>query len=297
MPIQIMDAPAALGFVLSQRTALESEVLSKPYPEFKYARMIPIDTSANPYAASVTFFLRDSVGKAKFINASGDDIPYANTTMTKFEQTVMTAGIGAQWSLEEIGAAAQLGMSLATDELDAARQSYERLVEEVAFVGDASISVEGLFNTTGITTTAAGVAWASATSAQIVQQIVDDFTAVRTSTLGIETADTLVLPIAQHALIATKAYGVEGGLTILQYLQNALTALMGKPIMVESDYRLTARAVVYKRAPDAMKMHIPMPLQFVPPQMFNFKVKTLGMFRFSALNIRKPASMRYRTGI
>lgn len=297
MAQMIMDAPAALGFVLSQRTSLESEVLKKPYPEFKYSRMIPIDTSANPYAASVTFFTRDSVGKAKFINASGDDIPYANTTMSKFEQSIMTAGIGAQWSLEEIGAAAQLGISLSTDELDAARMAYERLVDDVAFTGDTTIGVEGLFNTTGITSTAAGTAWASATSAQIVQQVVDDFTAVRTSTIGIETADTLMLPIAQHALIATKAYGVEGGLTILDYLQKALTALMGKPITVESDYRLSNKAVIYKRAPDALKMHMPMPLQFIPPQMFNFKVKTLGMFRFSALNIRKPASMRYRTGI
>lgn len=293
----IMDAPAALGFVLSQRTSLESEVLNRPYPEFKYAEMIPIDTSANPYAASVTFFTRDSVGKAKFINASGDDIPYANTTMSKFEETVRTAGIGAQWSLEEIGAAAQLGISLSTDEMDAARMAYERLVDDVAFVGDASINVEGLFNTAGITTTAAGTAWSAATSAQIVQQVVDDFTAVRTATLGIETADTLVLPITQHALIVTKAYGVEGGLTIAQYLQNALTQLMGKPVTIASDYRLTNRAVIYKRAPDALKLHMPMPLQFIPPQMFNFKVKTLGMFRFSALNIRKPQSMRYRTGI
>jgi len=297
MTMMIMDAPAALGFVLSQRTHLETEVLNRPYPEFKYARMIPVDTSANPYAASVTFFTRDSVGKAKFINASGDDIPYANTTMSKFEQTVMTAGIGAQWSLEEIGAASQLGISLSTDELDAARMAYERLVDDVAFVGDTGIGVEGLFNTTGITSTAAGTAWNVATSAQIVQQVVDDFTAVRTASLGMETADTLVLPIAQHALIVTKAYGVEGAATVEQYLQSALSKLMGKPITIESDYRLTNKAVVYKRAPDALKLHMPMPLQFIPPQMFNFKVKTLGMFRFSALNIRKPVTMRYRTGI
>lgn len=297
MTMMIMDAPAALGFVLSQRTHLETEVLNRPYPEFKYARMIPIDTSAHPYASSVTFFTRDSVGKAKFINASGDDIPYANTTMSKFEQTVMTAGIGAQWSLEEIGAASQLGISLSTDELDAARMAYERLVDDVAFVGDTGIGVEGLFNTTGITSTAAGTAWNVATSAQIVQQVVDDFTAVRTASLGMETADTLVLPIAQHALIVTKAYGVEGAATVEQYLQSALSKLMGKPITIESDYRLTNKAVIYKRAPDALKLHMPMPLQFIPPQMFNFKVKTLGMFRFSALNIRKPVTMRYRTGI
>ena len=296
MPM-IMDAPAALGFVLSQRTSLEREVLTRPYPEIKYATRVPVDTTANPYAASVTFFTRDVVGKAKFLNGKGDDIPYANTTMSKFEETIRTAGIGAAWSLEEIGAAAQLGIPLASDELDAARMAYERLVDDVVHIGDTGIGVEGLLNTTGITSTAAAAAWSAATSAQIVQQVVDDFTAVRTDTLGMETADTLLLPIAQHALIVTKAYGAEGGLTIAQYLQQALTALMGKPVTIDSDYRLANKSVVYKRDPSALKLHMPMPLQFIPPQMVNFEVKTLGMFRFSSLNIRKPKTMRYRTGI
>ncbi|MGL5734510.1 MAG: major capsid family protein, partial [Beijerinckiaceae bacterium] len=192
----IMDAPTALGFVLSQRTSLETEVLNRPYPEIKYAQRVPVDTSANQWAASVTFFTRDSVGKAKFINGKGDDVPLANVTMSKFEETVRMAGIGASWSLEEIGVASQLGVSLATDTLDAARVAYERLVDDVVHVGDTGIGVEGLLNTTGITSTVAAAAWSAATPAQIVQQIVDDFTAIRTATLGMEIANVLLLPIA-----------------------------------------------------------------------------------------------------
>lgn len=293
----IMDAPTALGFVLSQRTSLETEVLNRPYPEIKYASRVPVDTTANQWAASVTFFTRDQVGKAKFINGKGDDVPLANVTMSKFEETVRMAGIGASWSLEEIGAASQLGVSLASDTLDAARMAYERLVDDVVHTGDTGLGVEGILNTTGIGTTAAGTAWSVATPAAIVQQVIDDFTAIRTSTLGMEIANTLLLPIAQHALIETRAYGVEGGLTIADYLRKALRALMGFDVKIESDYRLSNRAVVYKNAPDALKLHMPMPLQFLPPQYVNFEVKTLGMFRFSAVNIRKPLTMRYRTGI
>lgn len=299
MNIMIMDAPAALGFVLSQRTSLEAQVLAKPYPEIKYPRLVPVDTSANPYAASVTFFTRDSVGKAKFINGNGDDIPYANTLTSKFEQTILTAGIGAQWSLEEIGAAAQLGINLSTDELDAARMAFERLVDDTTFIGDATINVEGLFNTTGISSAAAAQTFAAGTSVQIVTTINDALTAVMTGSQGIEMADTIILPIAQYALIATKAYGIEGGLTILEYIQksNVYTAMTGLPLTITADHRLSGKMVVYKRAPDVLKLHMPMPLQFIPPQMVNFKVKTLGMFRFSAVNIRKPGAVRYVTGI
>ncbi|MGL5736622.1 MAG: major capsid family protein, partial [Beijerinckiaceae bacterium] len=231
------------------------------------------------------------------INGKGDDVPLANVTMAKFEETVRMAGIGASWSLEEIGVASQLGVSLATDTLDAARMAYERLVDDVVHVGDTGIGVEGLLNATGITSTVAAAAWSAATPAQIVQQIVDDFTAIRTATLGMEIANVLLLPIAQHALIETRAYGVEGGLTIADYLRKALKALMGFDVTIDSDYRLVNRYVIYKKAPDALKLHMPMPLQFIPPQFENFEVKTLGMFRFSALNIRKPQTMRYRTGI
>jgi hypothetical protein len=296
MPMMMMDAPAALSFVLSQRTSLERDVLLRPYPQFKYAERVFVDRTANPWAASVTFFTRDMVGRAKFVNGSGDDIPYANVTRSKFEETIRTAGIGAKWSLEEIGAAQMHGVNLSTEELDAARMAYELLVDDVVHTGDTGLGVEGLFNTTGITTTAAGTAWSAATSAAIVAQVVALFDGVRTATLGTEIADTLLLPLSAHTLIATRAYGVEGGITILEFLEKSLQAMLGFVPMIQADYRLT-RAVVYKRTPDAVKLHMPMPLTFLAPQYENFQVKTLGMFRFSALNIRKPQTMRYLTGV
>ena len=58
MNTQIMDAPAALGFVISQRSHIEAEVMRKPYPTILYPRLMQVDTSANQFAASVTFFTR-----------------------------------------------------------------------------------------------------------------------------------------------------------------------------------------------------------------------------------------------
>ncbi|MDT1904061.1 DUF2184 domain-containing protein, partial [Acinetobacter baumannii] len=82
-----------------------------------------------------------------FINGKGDDVPLANVTMSKFEETVRMAGIGASWSLEEIGAASQLGISLASETLDATRMAYERLVDDVVHTGDTGLGVEGILNT------------------------------------------------------------------------------------------------------------------------------------------------------
>lgn len=121
MPTQIMDAQAALGFVVSQRTHIETEVLRRPMPEITYSRLIPVDTSPAAFAPSVTFFSQDNVGQAKFINGKGDDIPLVNLMRTKFEQTVNMAGVGYSFSLEEIGAAQLYGQSLSSDGAMAAR--------------------------------------------------------------------------------------------------------------------------------------------------------------------------------
>jgi hypothetical protein len=295
----IMDAPNALGFVINQQTHIETQVLKKPYPAIRYAELIPIDTSATPFAASITHFSQDYTGRAKFINGKGDDIPLANITGTKYELTVNTAGIGYSFSLEEIGRAAQLGMNLSTEGAASARLAYEQLVDEVAFVGDTTLGIEGLYNTTGISSAAAAQAFSAATPAQILVTVNTAINAVFSSTNGIELPDTIVLPITQFADIASRAMGPEGMMTVLDFIQrkNVYTVQTGQPLRIVADRRLSNRMVVYRRDDTVLKMHMPMPLRFIAPQMVNLEVKVLGMFRFAPISIRRPGAMRYVTGI
>ena len=299
MTMKIMDAPAALGFVVSQRSHIETEVLRKPYPAIRYAQLIPIDTSANPYAQSVTFFAQDSVGRAKFINGKGDDVPLVNITGSKFEQTVNMAGVGYSFSLEEIGAAQMMGTNLSSDGADAARLAYEQFVDEVAFVGDTTLGIEGLYNTTGITTAAAGATFAASTPQAVLAIINTALSAILTTTQGIEMADTIALPLAAYADIATRQLAPESDVTVLDFVRraNVYTTMTGQPLTIVGDRRLTTQMVVYRRDPGVLKMHMPMPLMFIPPQMVNLEVKVLGMFRFAPVNIRRPGAMRYVTGV
>lgn len=296
---EFMDMQAALGFVVNQRTHIETEVLRKPYPEIKYARMIPVDTSANPFALSVTHFAQDSVGKAKFVSGKGDDIPLVNVKGSKFEQTVNTAGIGYSFSLEEIGAAQQLGQNLSADKAEAARMGYERLVDEVAFLGDATLGVEGLYNMTGITTAAAGATFAASTPDEIATIINTALNAINTETLGMEVANTIVLPLKTSVQLHRRM--TDGTGTVLDYIRSAniYTSDTDQPLTIEFDYRLDAlnKMVVYRRDPQVLKMHMPMPLRFIAPQPVNLEIKVLGMFRFAPVNIRRPGAVRYISGV
>ena len=291
------DAQAALAFVVSQATYIEREVFDIPYPEIVYARMIPIDTSAGEFSASVTFFTQDLVGKAKLMNGAADDFPLANLVRTKFEQSVLDASIGYEFSLAEIGQAQMLGRSLSTEGAMAARLAYEQLVDAVALAGDSGI--EGLYTTTGITSTAAAAAWSGATAAQILADVNGIISRIVAATGGIHWPNTLVLPLAQFSLIAGKQIDATNQMTILEFVRrsNAYTAKTGLPLEIFADVRLTNKAACYKRDPQVLKMHIPMPLRFLPPQMVNLQVRVPGMFRFAPLSIRQPKAIQYISGM
>jgi hypothetical protein len=192
-----------------------------------------------------------------------------------------------------------MGMALTSEGAAAARLAYEQLVDEVTHIGDTSMNLEGLFNHTGITTVAAAQTIAAATPDQALATINGSITGIFAATNGIELPDTVVLPLAVFGDITTRRLGSTDGMTVLEFIQksNVYTARTGQPLNIEFDHRLTNRMVTYKKDPGVLKLHMPMPLQFLPPQAVGLEVRVLGAFRFSPINIRRPAAMRYTTGV
>ena len=101
--INLGDAVQAnLGFVVGQTSHIEAKVNRISYPDIQYQDLIPVDTSANPWATSVTFFSMDGTGAAQWINGRASDIPVVGTAMEKFETSVHMAGMGYDFGIEEV---------------------------------------------------------------------------------------------------------------------------------------------------------------------------------------------------
>lgn len=290
MNMQVMDWDAALGYVTSQRSHIETEVLKRKYPTIRYAQIVPIDTSANPFAPSVTFFAQDSVGKAKIMNGKGDDVPLANIYTKKFEETIQLGGIGYSFSIEEIGAAAQIGRNLSSDGADAARMAYEQLVDETV--------LNSFYNAPGITTVAAAKTFALSTAHEILSEINKVLAGIFEDSEGRELADSLILPIAQYAHIATQPLSQDNEKTVMEFIQkaNIYTVQTGQPLTIIADHRVD-KMIAYRRDPQVVKAHMPMPLRFLNPQPVNLEIKVPGMFRFSESNIRNTKAIRWLTGV
>ena len=303
---------ANLGFVVSQTSHIEAEVYSIKYPDIQYPDLIPVDTSANPYVTSVTYWSMDKVGKAEWVGGKAKDIPLVGLSMQKFETPVYMGGIGYDYGIEEVGQAAMLGMNLGAEKAMAARRAYEEFVDRVSLFGDSAKGFSGLFDYPGVDNSAvaadgtgSSTTWASKTGDQILRDVNDMISGIYTDTLTTEIADTLIMPFARYNTIATKRLG-DTNLTVLEFLRqnNVYTATTGQPLVIRGVRGLetagagsTARMVAYRRSPEVLKLHIPMPHQFLPVQVMGLSYEVPGVFRLGGLDIRLPGAVRYRDGL
>lgn len=304
---KLLDAQSALGFTIQQTSVIEREVNQIEYPDVNYAELIPLDFSGGEWAKSVTYFSGDKYGKADWINGNADDIPMAGTTLTKHETQVYTAGIGYGWGLEEISQAVMLGRNLPADDAVAARRAYEEMVYRTLLFGDASKNFTGLFNAPGVTAAATAATWDNATPDQVITDMNNMLIGQFTGTLFTSMADTLLLPYDRFLYLASTPRSNESDTSILTWYlaNNPYTALTGRPLRIRGVQGLqtagaggTHRAVAYRRDPNVVKAHIPMPHRFLPVyQAGPIRWEVPGIFRLGGTDVRRPLDVSYLDAI
>lgn len=310
---------AALGFLQSQVSHIETKVWAKKYPSIVYQDLIPIDTSAHPWAPTITYYSTDMVGAADWHGGSAQDFPFAEVNRRQNQTAVHLAKTGYRYDIQELNQARMVGMDLPDDKAAAARRAYEEKMESVAFLGDAGKSLTGLLNSTAVTTAAApnGVAgahngnvasplWTSKTPLEILADVNNALTGMWVASNTIEMADTLLLPLAAFSHIAVTPVSTLSMMTILEYIKtnNVFTATTGRPLTIRALRQLntagagnTGRMIAYTRDTEVLKMHVPMPLEFLPVQQILLDFVVPGIFRLGGLDIRRPGAMRYLDGI
>lgn len=309
-----IDAQTALGFLQSQTAHIESEVYRIQYPDIQYPALVPIDTSAYEWAASVEYYSMDMVGKAEWFNHQAKDVPIANSTYTQHQHGVHMAAIGYRYTLQELGQAMMIpGRNLNADKAAAARRSYEEFMDQIVIVGDADKGMDSLIDSslpTTVTAAATGTgsytSWAFKTGDQIAADVNNALSGVYTSSLTVEMADTLLLPVAEMLRLATVRMG-DTNMSILEWLttHNVYTFRTGARLSIFGVRGLetigdggTGRMVAYRRDPGVLKLHMPMPHRFqsvwqTGPMVFDVP----GAFRTGGLEIRRPGAIRYVDGI
>ncbi len=296
------DANTMLAFINNQRNHIETTVNKTIFPEVQYAQLIPVDTSAPEWTKTVTYYNQESYGQADWVNGNADDIPLAGNTYGKSEEKIHMAGIGYGYGYEELQASLANGVNLPNEDAVAARQTYERFVDKVAFLGDETKGMQGLINNTNVATNAAAGAFSTLDEAGILKEV----NGLLKGANGQPPKSTLLLPVDVMTYLASAVLSNKQG-TLLQFIKehNVYTATTGQPLTVRAFHRLegagdgdTNRAVAYDRSPQVVKLHIPMPHRFLPTFQtgaLNFVVP--GIFRLGGTEIRNKDGIAYLDGV
>ena len=315
MRIQSMDAQAAYTFLVQQATLIEPTVYETVYADLQYASLIPVDTSAPEWIKTITYMSVDGVGQAQWFHGNAHDVPRVETTRDKGESTVHMAAIGYGYNLEEIQTAAMMGMNLEDSKARMARRAAEEFIDRWAFIGDTAKGATGLINNAGVTATTApadgtgtATTFASKTPDLILRDVNAVLTGMFTNSLGTQIADTLLMPYSVMMDLAQRRIDPTMSMTIFEWLMqnNIYTITTGQRLTVRGVFSYldtagatnTKRMVAYRRSPEVLKFHMPMPFRFWPVwQTGPLRFDVPGTFRVGPVDVRLPSAVRYLDGI
>lgn len=305
------DAQAAYSFVIAQGRNIETRIYQRRYTTFNYGLHVPVVTEGNEWAAGTTFFTVDSAGEAKFLSGAGTDMPFNQSTRDSASHDFAMIGSGWEWNLEEVNQAALYNLDLNASNAIFAADKIERLLNSVAMVGSAEKGWTGFVNDPNVSRVdvaadGAGSSshWSAKTGDQILRDVNDLIGGVRSSTGEVEWVDSLRLPPEAFRLIATKRLAdTDGYITVLEFLRrgNVYTAETGQPLDIQPLRELATasqdgggRMVVYRRDPEVLRFHLPMPRRVLQPRQKSIMSFETGIIaRTGGTEVRLPAAMAY----
>src|ERR1044072_5709309 len=204
------DAQQVMAYAIAQASYIEPIVYATQYPDIQYPSLIPVDTSANEWARSVTYFSTDMTGRAGWFHANAKDIHIADIERSKNEVGIEMADIGYRWNIEELGVAMQIpGMNLSADRAVAAYRAYEEFVDDALLTGKGEKNFNGLIDYPGVTVAFASeqnghTTWDQKDADGMIADVNNAITGVYVESLTVEMADTILLPVQAMTTASTK---------------------------------------------------------------------------------------------
>ena len=251
------------------------------FPQLKARELIPVEFEANAGAESITYHQYTQVGMAKIISNYADDMPRADVRGKEFISPVRSLGSSYAYNIQEINAAKMAGKPLTQRKATAARRAHMVREDNIAWFGDVENNLGGFLNNTNVTeVTLAGDGTGSskAFSAKDTTKIIRDITSLPTRihdvSNGVETADTILLPIEQWNYLSNTRIP-DTNISIKDWILQASPHLKKIEWLRElktAGASNTTRMICYRYDPEALTLEIPEEFRQLPVQQINLSL-------------------------
>jgi len=313
------DANEAYAFLVGQLTYTEAYVPAKLYLPMQYKELLPISNEAGPWADSIRYEKVNQVGQADWISDKGDDIPTVDVEYDETIRQICHAGVAYEYSLQELRQTAYLRRPLNERKMVVAMEASERFLNKVAIQGDTRKNMLGFLNQSAASqiavggtggTTLTGTWDGVGTPDQILADLNFGLNKIYTDTAYNMVVTDIRVPAAAWTRFTATARTAYNDTTILEFLlrNNISRAVQNVELKIGPCFKSetagaattggavsgsNSRAVFYVKRPEVLRFHIPMPLQFQAPQLYDLKVRVPGELRCGGLELTYPKAMFY----
>ncbi len=314
------DTPGFSVFIDRALNFVMAEVFNTQIPPLKGALFVPRRATAPAGAKSITYKQYTRAGIAQFITSFGADLPNASVWVKEFTTKIYPLGISYRYTLEDLlaammsnanamgGAPLNLDLELAT----AALVGQEKKLDNVARVGSAdglspSLGLVGLLNIAAaiIYTVPNGAssgtqAWAGKTPDEIANDCFGIAAAQVAATFEVESPDSLIVPLAQHGIIAQKRMGDGSNVTIKQFVKENspwIKNIDPWQFLSGAGAGSTDRMVCYNKSPRKLWQEVPFAFRQEAPQLRNLEVIVPCWGKTAGVIVPYPLSVSYGDGI
>lgn len=178
-----------------------------------------INTSVPLGAKQVSTPQWDQMGNFEPIANGSNDLPNLDVKQSETLNKVFPYGAQISYTVFDLAAATFSGIPLDTKKQEAARKSWERLLDTTCAIGDAKTGIKGVTNHASIqlVTTDTGGLWSAKTALQIHADIAKMYKAIISTTKGNVLPDTIALDVDHFALISAKPWSDANSTNVTVY--------------------------------------------------------------------------------
>lgn len=273
-----LDANESI-FFLRELDFIKSKSYDVLYPEFKIANgnIIPISREANIGAETITYYQYDQAGMAKLIANYADDLPRVDVTGKPFTSTIKGVGASFGYNIQEIRASMMADKRLQERRANAARRAVDQKLESLAAFGDSDSNLRGFINHPNISEyvlpadgTGASTKFKNKTPDQVLRDLNGMVSQMLKTTKGIESPDTLLLPIDVYTDLTTRARSANSDTTILEFFLKNSAHITNvdwvNQLTGAADNTVDDVCMIYRKDPDKLTLEIPVQFEQFPPQ-------------------------------
>lgn len=298
------------AFLERQLEMIEARIYDYKLRELKFRRLFPV-SNEGAGAETIAYDIVRNAGMAKIIGNGVTDIPRADTFVDRHYAVVRVLAISFGYTTRELRNAAFSNVPLEARRGVAARRGMEEKLSDIAWNGDATHNVLGLFTNPNITQVEAAApgsgsdrTWAGNDKVplEVIGDISDALSAIVTRTNQIHVPNTAAFGVGQYEFLLKEPYSDRVPMTILRFLKDplngyALSTIEQTPELDGSGPAGEDQFLVYEKSDEVLNFRIPMELRPMPPEQRGIEYVINMESECAGLVIRYPLALQLTYGV